>query len=341
MPESIPATHSILSTAALADFVQRQYDIAPICECLLLARGVNDSYLIRVAGAQYVLRVYQLNWRSTADIAYELDILAHLDCRAVRVATALPRTDGSVFATIAAPEGERFIALFHYAAGGEIRYGDDAAPLAQAYGRAVAQVHLQSDGFHSAHARFELDLVELLERPIGLIQAQLAARPADAAYLVDLASRLSAYIAQHAATLETGFCHGDFHGQNAHIDAEQAITWFDFDCCGRGWRAYDLAVFFWQMRSTNAHQQRCPEFLRAYLAQRPLAEQDLAAIPYFVAIRHLWWIALNIQLAPSMGLGWMNERFWDMQLKFCRELDVECFTQNVREVYALDVVLVR
>ena len=335
MPVSIPATHSILSTAALADFVQRQYAIAPICECLLLTRGVNDSYLLRVDDAQYVLRVYQRNWRSAADIAYELDILAHLHRRGVRVATALPCADGRVFTTIAAPEGERFVALFHYAAGREIRYGDDAAPLARAYGRAVAQVHLQSDAFHSEHARFELDLAELLDRPLQLIQTQLAARPADAAYFIDLAARLKAQICQIAPTLERGFCHGDFHGQNAHVDAELAMTFFDFDCCGRGWRAYDLAVFCWQMRSTNEHQQRCPEFFRAYLAQRPLAEQDLAAIPYFVAIRHLWWLALLIHLAPSMGMGWINDRFWDRQLKFCRELDAECFAQSLNEIYAL------
>jgi Ser/Thr protein kinase RdoA (MazF antagonist) len=196
-------------------------------------------------------------------------------------------------------------------------------------------VHLQSDTFHSEHARFELDLAELLDRPLQLIQTQLAARPADAAYFVDFAARLKAHITQIAPTLDTGFCHGDFHGQNAHVDAELAITFFDFDCCGKGWRAYDLAVFFWQMRSSNQHQQRCAEFLRAYLAQRPLAEQDLAAIPYFVAIRHLWWIALIIGIAPSHGIGGINDRFWNHQLKFCRELDVECFTQNVREIYAL------
>ena len=142
-------------------------------------------------------------------------------------------------------------------------------------------------------------------RPLFVIQAQLAARPADAAYFVDFAVRLKAHITHIAPTLDTGFCYGDFHGQNAHIDAELVVTFFDFDCCGQGWRAYDLAVFFWYARYSKAHQQRCPEFFRSYLAQRPLAEQDIAAIPYFVAIRHLWWIALIIHLAPSMGQGWI------------------------------------
>ena len=44
--------------------------------------------------------------------------------------------------------------------------------------------------------------------------------------------------------LDYGFCHGDFHGLNAHKN-NKGITFFDFDCCGFGWRAYDIAVFRW------------------------------------------------------------------------------------------------
>jgi Ser/Thr protein kinase RdoA (MazF antagonist) len=45
--------------------------------------------------------------------------------------------------------------------------------------------------------------------------------------------------------LEVGSCHGDLHGWNAHIDQNMALTVYDFDCCGVGWRAYDIAVFRW------------------------------------------------------------------------------------------------
>jgi thiamine kinase-like enzyme len=42
------------------------------------------------------------------------------------------------------------------------------------------------------------------------------------------------------AGLEIGFCHGDFHGGNA-CQKDGSFTFYDFDCCGWGYRAYDLA----------------------------------------------------------------------------------------------------
>jgi len=62
--------------------------------------------------------------------------------------------------------------------------------------------------------------------------------------------------------LNFGFCHGDLHGGNAAFDGD-TITMFDFDCCGVGWRAYDIAVYRWllDMRSTTSNWK---PFLDAY-----------------------------------------------------------------------------
>ncbi|WP_407573010.1 phosphotransferase [Deinococcus altitudinis] len=49
-----------------------------------------------------------------------------------------------------------------------------------------------------------------------------------------------------AHDLSEGICHGDLHGGNVHVP-DGVWTRFDFDCGGRRWRAYDVAVFWWSM----------------------------------------------------------------------------------------------
>ena len=71
----------------------------------------------------------------------------------------------------------------------------------------------------------------------------IAHRPEDVAYVMALGDRLRDRL-QAMVDLEIGFCHGDFHGWNA-CEKDGSFTFYDFDCCGWGYRAYDLAVFPW------------------------------------------------------------------------------------------------
>src|SRR5215216_5002241 len=90
-----PVTHSILSTAALLALVLPDYQIGAPTECKLLGGGLNDTYLVKTTGEQFILRAYRATWRSVADIQYELDVLSHLDRSGVAVAAPVARRDGS------------------------------------------------------------------------------------------------------------------------------------------------------------------------------------------------------------------------------------------------------
>ncbi|MGH2409330.1 MAG: phosphotransferase, partial [Chloroflexota bacterium] len=71
----------------------------------------------------------------------------------------------------------------------------------------------------------------------------LATRPDDEAYVRGLAGSLRERVRKlPASALDWGICHGDLHLANAHVDEEGTMTVFDFDLCGYGWRAMDLAV---------------------------------------------------------------------------------------------------
>lgn len=73
----------------------------------------------------------------------------------------------------------------------------------------------------------------------------MAHRKADYEYLynvvVRLREKLEPLIGQG---LDWGICHGDLHGNtNAAFAENGELTHYDFDLCGYGWRAYDIAEF--------------------------------------------------------------------------------------------------
>jgi Ser/Thr protein kinase RdoA (MazF antagonist) len=95
MAAAIPAAPlSLLSPEALLAEVGHAYAIAPPVDCALLRSYVNDVYTIATTAGDYILKVYRARWRSWSEIAYELDVLAHLTARGVAVAPAIARRDG-------------------------------------------------------------------------------------------------------------------------------------------------------------------------------------------------------------------------------------------------------
>jgi Ser/Thr protein kinase RdoA (MazF antagonist) len=314
-----PVTHSILSASALLSYVQERYEIGDAIECQFLNYGLNDTYLLRTSSSKYILRVYRMRWRSLSDILYELDMLLHLHRKSVPVSFPLLMRDGSLFSTLNALEGPRQAVLFSYAEGELPAWpGDEAYSLA--YGRAVAQVHKALDDFSSQHARFHLDLDHLLDRPLRTTLPLLEGRSEDQAYLLRVVNVVKERVASlPVGELEWGACHGDFHGGNAHITKDQQVTFFDFDCCGPGWRAYDLAVFRWA-RALNPQDGKLWEaFLEGYMQRRTMQPVDLAAVPLFVAIRHIWLLGLHSSNAPDWGYSYLNKFYFDSTMKFLRE----------------------
>ena len=317
-----PVTHSILSAAALMSEVLPNYAIGEPIECKLLDRSLNDTYLVRTAEDRYILRAYRARWRSPPAIGYELDALLHLARKGLPVAAPIARRDGSFIQTLRAPEGGRQVVLFTYANGEGLDHDEGQSQL---YGRAVAAIHATTEDFQSAHSRFELNLAHLIDQPLAAIRPFLEHRPDDWAYLQGLAERVRRRLERfQRERLDFGFCHGDFHGGNAHIDTANTITFFDFDCCGMGWRAYDIAVFRWAAGREDAQWQA---FLRGYRERRDLHVRDLAAVPWFVAARHIWLIGLHTGNAQDWGAGWLNDAYFESGgaggLKFLREWEAE------------------
>lgn len=325
MSNPFPVTRSILSSTALREAVVSEYALADPSDCQFFRMGLNDTYILKTNGTSYVLRVYRRGWRSLPEIQYELEVLLFLQKAGIRVSTPIPRTDGSFIGTIHAPEGERYRVLFTYASGREATYESKDAEAAYAYGKLAAQIHTATETFQSLHQRVALDLEHLIDTPLRSIQPVLAHRPEDWKCVQTVTETLRQRVIQlPLSSLEQGFCHGDLHWGNARFqDKTNTVTLFDFDCCGVGWRAYDLAVFRWGARVRKKEQEQWPVFLRGYREVLNIHERDIQAIPYFVALRHLWLLGLHAGNRQDFGMAWMNDTYFDEAITFLREWEAE------------------
>jgi Ser/Thr protein kinase RdoA (MazF antagonist) len=318
----LPVTDSNLRARSLVEQVLSQYDLGPISRCRLHHRGLNDTYKVECSrGDTFFLRIYRAGWRSLDEIETEIAILLHLARGKASVSTPVLRSDGQTLTPLDCVEGRRWAVLFTSAPGKEVDFNGYSDELAGSYGEAVANVHCAADGFEGDRVRPALDLAELLDRPLHLLTSEIVHRPEDVAYVNGLGGRLRDRV-QQIADIEIGFCHGDFHGRNA-CEKDGVFTFYDFDCCGWGYRAYDLAVFPWAF----AIRQNTPErieamgraFFRGYVRRRKLGSSDVEIIPAFVAIRQIWLLGLHIAMGDRFGWGWINDQYFDNQLKVLRD----------------------
>jgi Ser/Thr protein kinase RdoA (MazF antagonist) len=308
-----PVIRSILSPDALLQEIALRYSIAPVT-CRLLKRGLNDTYLLVTNKNRYIVRAYRAGWRSQSAIQCELELLLHLARREVSVAVPIRAEDGTLFWSVSAPEGLRHLVLFSYANGSRVPWqsGDDAHKI----GRVAGAIHCASDDFVSAYSRPAIDVEYLFEAPVVSIKPYLAHRPHDQEFLESFARSLRDRIAGTDA-LDFGVCHGDYGPKNIHADDHGRLTVFDFDLCGPGWRAYDLALIQWV---ANDHDKRgmWESFLDGYSSVRTLSSTDLQAIPLFHAAAHLASLGLFAQNIGDWGSADMSDWLFDRELAFFR-----------------------
>lgn len=100
---------------------------------------------------------------------------------------------------------------------------------------------------------------------------------------------------------------------------DRQVTFFDFDCCGPGWRAYDIAVFRWSIELSKGGETLWESYLEGYTRNRAIHELDMEAIPLFVAIRHIWLLGLHVHLGADFGSGWLNKQYFDRNMSFLKK----------------------
>jgi Ser/Thr protein kinase RdoA (MazF antagonist) len=295
----IAVTRSIIAASALCEIIAEEYDLGATLSCKLISKMLrtqdNEHYLIRAGGTKYVVRVYQLGEhlrRQESDYLFELDWLNFLKANGQPISYPIARRDGGYLGQIEAPEGRRYYALFSFAPGRPMVAGDEDQLFAM--GNRMAQIHLASNDYSPAYERRAMGLKFLVDEPVTRLK-EFWTKEHDTKREILLTSAEEAkerieVLLRNEEETEDGWgpIGGDFHPYSTHFDNANEPTFFSFDLCGNGWRAYDIAVFL-----LNANLMRQPSnlseaFFAGYYSVRPLSHNEHEAVAPFLTIRRVW-----------------------------------------------------
>lgn len=165
------------------------------------------------------------------------------------------------------------------------------------------------DTFVTGHDRYHLDEHILVDRPLAGLAAFAGdgRAAADLAELRVLGERLTGEIRRlRAIDGAYGIIHADLHRGNTHIDGDGRLVTFDFDHCGHGLRAYDLAALHSGPDSPAEDRERWAAVLAGYQQVRPLSDSEVAAFPVLAACRALWDIGDWLGATARNGTAWMT-----------------------------------
>ena len=307
---------------ALAPFLAHRYGLSPSTRCSFIRRGGNDHYLVEDGDCKYALRLYldgKYYVGSADELRFELDLLDFLKAEGLPVAAPIPDVGGQTLAPFDSGEETRHATLFEFAEGRDI-WAAMKSRHARELGSTVAELHLAMDRFTSEYRRYHLDLEFLLDEPLRLFEARMVsqnrARPT---FLRELASELRENVG--LVPLEGGaygLVHCDLGWHNIHYHQDSGMILFDFDLCGFGWRAFDLALV--RLQFNDSHWDA---FLDAYGSVRPMSVAETASIVAFAYLWPMWHIGdllRNRNPIFQLGRGTVDEEL-DGWLEYLRRLE--------------------
>lgn len=322
---NFPVSYSTLSDKALTEYLSKQYEIKDLIKTTYYLRGMNDTYLVITSKQKYIFRVYRGDWRKNySEVAFEIELLQYLNQNGISVSLPIADSQEEYIQVFNAPEGKRYGVLFTFAEGSERSI--DNEEISNIYGRAVANIHLTGDNFQSKYSRPEINGNYLIHQSLEIIESCMQHRKEDFEMLRKIAYQLEETLMEHQLLgLDWGICHGDLHGNtNVSFKDDLSMTHYDFDLCGYGWRAYDIAEFRLAREVRLKHDKEKLEaiwnsFIEGYKSIRPLSDNDLQVIPVFVGIRQLWLMGLCLKDPHINGSIDYGDDFIDEKLRYFKE----------------------
>ena len=289
----------------MSDLIRRAlpvYDLPPDTPLTLLNRSENETW----RAGPLVLRLHREGYHSKPEIASELAWLTALqDLPGLNAVRPVAGAQGLVTQV-----DHRFVVAFAPITGLELQPGDDLLRRFAPLGEITARLHQHArawqppEGF--TRKRWDVDKI-LGPRPHWghWRQAQgldpqgetLLARAADA-----LATRLETYGTGPEAF---GLIHADLRLANLMVDGDR-LTAIDFDDCGFGWWAYDLASALSFIETDPRLPDLIAAWVQGYTRIATLRAEDRAIIPSLIFLRRVLltaWLATRADSDTAQSLG--------------------------------------
>jgi Ser/Thr protein kinase RdoA (MazF antagonist) len=267
----------------------------------------NTTFRVETGTGRYCLRIHRSAHHTAAEIRSEMIWLAAITSRtSIGVPRPIANRAGELVTTVASkgvPE-PRHCALFEWVEGRFAREGLRPYHLLRV-GRLMAELHEQVQTFEppDGFSRPRLALEGEIQAMIG--QAEAGGGEWATPEAVGLWRATAEALRQRVAALgyeadAFNLIHADLHQSN-YLFEEGAVRAIDFDDCGWGHFAYDMAVTLWYIRRRPLYDQMREAFLYGYRQVRPLPVDHEAAIePYLVARTLLLSAYLATEVNPAI-----------------------------------------
>ncbi|MGC4059130.1 MAG: phosphotransferase [Chitinophagaceae bacterium] len=321
-----PVITSVLEPVALAAFIRERYALTAEPSCRLLKTGINHTYRIEAGKQKFVLRIYCYAWRTPIEIAEEMHLLQMLNAASIPVSVPVADKAGNLVQEIEAPEGMRYAVLFSFAEGRKQQQYDAATH--ERIGGLMAQIHKVTEGKQLQRTTY--DSTVLLDLSLDRIRDFLPEEAEEMQFLVRAGEQLKVYwMSADPSRMRQGIVHLDIWFDNLNITEDGSVTLFDFDFCGNGWLALDLAYYLMQLYNTekDAAERKNKEqaFLKGYTAIFPLSETERDMLPALGV--SLFYFYLGVQCHRFDN--WTNTFINDVYLRRYISVFIRGYYENV------------
>jgi Ser/Thr protein kinase RdoA (MazF antagonist) len=289
----------------MSDLIRRAlpaYSVPEDTPLTLLNRSENETW----RAGDLVFRLHRPGYHSRDEIASELAWLVALN-KASTLRACSPVTGKR--GRITSIDG-RHIVAFHHIQGQELQPGDDLTRWFAPLGEITARLHRHARdwprplGF--TRKRWDAETILGPHRHWGdWRQAQGLDRDGEVV-LSRATEALAAKLNAYGTTPDTfGLIHADLRLANLMVDGDR-LTAIDFDDCGFGWWAYDLASALSFIETDRRLPDLIAAWVQGYTRIAPLRPEDRRMIPSLIFLRRVLltaWLSTRADSDTAHSLG--------------------------------------
>jgi Ser/Thr protein kinase RdoA (MazF antagonist) len=298
-------TSTFSAGAAMSDLIRRALPVYGLPEdtpLSLLNRSENETW----RAGNLVLRLHRHGYHTRAEIASELDWLTALQgLDGLNAVRPIPGTQGPVTQI-----DDRFLVGFQPIEGSELQPGDDLARWFAPLGEITARLHLQArdwtppPGF--TRKRWDTETILGPNPHWGHWRQAQGLAPQGEALLAQATGALATRLRAYGTGPETfGLIHADLRLANLMVHGDR-LTAIDFDDCGFGWWAYDLASALSFIETDPRLPDLIARWVDGYTHIAPLRPEDRAMIPTLIFLRRVLltaWLSTRADSDTAQALG--------------------------------------
>jgi Ser/Thr protein kinase RdoA (MazF antagonist) len=277
----------------MSDLIARAlpaYGLPPDTHARLINRSENDTW----AAGDLVLRLHRPGYHTRAEIASELAWLVSLqDLPGLNAVRPVAGAQGLVTEI----DG-RYLVAFARIPGQELQPGDDLARWFAPLGEITARLHLHARQWvrppDFTRMRWDVEAILGPNPNWGHWRQSQGLTPEGAALLERATETLTARLQAYGTGPEVfGLIHADLRLANLMVDGDR-LTAIDFDDCGFGWWAYDLAAALSFIETDPRLPDLIAQWCEGYARIAPLRAGDRGMIPSLIFLRRVLltgWLA--------------------------------------------------